>query len=86
MLDIFLIGAVILLAIGCLIALLQVFFLRKRYEKFRDEGAAMFQDVHDEFIDIESRLTKAGYPPGRVSPYGTTTPMPGHPRQGIPIS
>jgi hypothetical protein len=62
----------LLLAVVILIATLLVLFnLLRRYERFRNEAAALFNDALGQFEDINRRLIAAGYPPGRVLPTST---------------
>lgn len=50
------------------VVLVMLLNVRRRYEQFRVEVAAMFRDTHELIQDINVRLTSAGYPPGRVYP------------------
>jgi hypothetical protein len=52
---------------------------RRRYNKFRNEVAWVFQSQSEQLGDLNRRLTQAGYPAGRLD---TTTQTPEWYRNG----
>jgi hypothetical protein len=66
--QIILAGAVLVLACVLVFALVVLNNLLSRYEKFRNENAAMFDHVLDNLEDMNRRLSAAGFPPGDVRP------------------
>jgi Flp pilus assembly protein TadB len=64
--------AAIATAIAIVVTLILVIVIQqiqlRRYEKFRRELTDVLGNFVDNFVDINARLTAAGYPPGRVQP------------------
>jgi hypothetical protein len=54
--------------VGLAVVWISLLVLISRYNRFRNETAFVFADFQAQMIDMNVRLTAAGYPPGRVTP------------------